>query len=234
MNITNIYINIYNSKYFSLFDDVWLVFPNKNNIYFVFSEKVYVEGYYSDESYSYEKTKAESLISFKGIKYRDVECNLLLSWYNKKNNLYYIILLSKDDIHIDVLESGRNLYLLKCSNSKDGFITHNDNDSNQTDYLNVLTYSKIYIYNLENGNLLKTYDIFDNYRRFIQCNDIYDILIADKHFKILDLKIHKIITVIKSIDDLHDIKKIKHQIYGESLLLIYGPFSLIIFKLTFI
>ena len=30
---------------------------------------------------------------------------------------------------------------------------------------------------------------------------------------------HKIITVIKSIDDLFDIKKINHQIYGESLLI---------------
>ena len=85
--------------------------------------------------------------------------------------------------------------------------------------MNVLTYSKIYIYNLENGNLLKTYDIFDNYSRFIQWNDKYNILIADKHFKILDLKIHKIIIVIKSIDDLLDIKKINHQLYGESLLI---------------
>ena len=86
--------------------------------------------------------------------------------------------------------------------------------------MNVFTYSKIYIYNLENGNLLKTYDIYYNYRRFIQWNDKYGIFIDDNHLlKILDLKIHKIITVIKSIHDLLYIKKINHQVYGESLLI---------------
>ena len=84
-------MNIYNSEYFfSLFGDVSLVFPYKNDIYFVFSKSVSVQGYYSDESYSYEITKAESLISFINIKYRDVESDLLLSWYNKK--IIYIIL----------------------------------------------------------------------------------------------------------------------------------------------
>ena len=66
-------MNIYNSEYFfSLFGDVLLVFPYKNDIYFVFSESDFVQGYYSDESYSYEITKAKSLISFINIKYRDV------------------------------------------------------------------------------------------------------------------------------------------------------------------
>ena len=63
VHITNNYLNIYNSKYYSLLGDVSLVFPYKNDIYFAVSKRVHVEGYYSDESYFYEETKAESLIS---------------------------------------------------------------------------------------------------------------------------------------------------------------------------
>ena len=123
------------------------------------------------------------------------------------------------------LKSGKKTYSLEYHSGLIDrfFITHNDNDPNQTDYLNVLTKSNICIYNLENGNFLKAIYIFHNIKsigRFIQWNDRYIIFIIDNHLlEILDLKIFKIITVIKSIDDLCYIKKINHQKYGESLLI---------------
>jgi len=127
-------------------------------------------------------------------------------------------------IRINELKSQKLIYSWKCPNLINGFITQNDNNPNQTDYLNVLTRdNNIYIYNLKNGNLVKKYDIFDNDKsigRFIQWNDRYIIFIIDNHLlEILDWKINRIITVIKSIDDLYHIKKINYQAYGESLLI---------------
>ena len=228
--ITNNYINIF--EYNGNCDDCLLVFPNENDIYFVYS---YFHcdhtGYYSDEIEYYRNTytEAQLLCSNKWLVYSNVdfeERNLLLSWYNKKDNLYYIIKLPKIQpyIHIYELKSKKKTYSLDCDGSINGFITHYDKDPNQADYLNILTDSNIYIYNLENGNLLKKiYQNFCDYRNigeFIQWNDRYIIFIIDNLFlKILDLKIYKIITVIKSINDLCYIKKINHKIYGESLLI---------------
>lgn len=232
MYITDNYINLF--IYDDDVKDCLLVFPNKNDIYYVYSYyHCGSTGYYSDEItyYSYARTKAYLLFSNENFSYSEVEdeweINLLLSWYNKKNNLYYIIQIPKyeKDIHIYELKSQKQTYSLEFHSGfiNDGFITHNDNDPNQTDYLNVLTGSSICIYNLENGIFLKQIDIFHNYKsigRFIQWNDRYIIFIVDNYLlEILDLKIYKIITVIKSIDDLCYIKKINHKIYGESLLI---------------
>ena len=94
-------------------------------------------------------------------------------------------------------------------------------------------YNGIYIYNLENGNLLKKY-YFDNLKlrgefihwnnlefrgEFIHWNDRFVIFVNDHLLEILDLNVYKIITVIHTIGDLYYIKKINHQIYGESLLI---------------
>lgn len=230
MCITCNYINIF-ENYHNDYDDCLLVFPN-NDIYFVYSYYTCgTTGYYSDEirHYAYAYTGAILLFSYENFLYsmvEEIKVYLLLSWYNKKNNLYYIVQLPRDSkyIHIYELKSKKKKYSLEChSYCLNGFITHNDNDPNQTDYLNVLTESNIDIYNLENGNLLKTYAIFNNYKSisgFIQWNDRYIIFIIDKHLiGILSLKMYKITTVIKSIDDLFYIKKINHQIYGESLLI---------------
>ena len=231
MCITFNYINIF-ENYNKEYNDCLLVFPNNCDIYFVYSYYYCgTTGYYSDEieHYAYSYTCADLLFSNKSFLYSKVEKRevyLLLSWYNKKNNLYYIIQLPRysEYIHIYELKSKKKNYSLECNSYLlDGFITHNDNDPNQADYLNVLTESNIYIYNLENGNLLKTYAIFNNYksiRQFIQWNDRYIIFIIDNHLlEILSLKMNKTTTVIKSIDDLFYIKKINHQIYGESLLI---------------
>ena len=233
MYITNNYINIFEA-YDKEYDDCLLVFPNKNDIYFVYSYYICgTTGYYSDEieHYCYAYTCAKLLFTIKSFLYSELEERefyLLLSWYNKKNNLYYIIQLPRYSKFINIyeLKSEKKTYSLECPNSINGFITQNDSEPNQTNYLNVLTNYKIYIYNLENGNLVKSYyifDIFGNYKRigrFIQWKDRYIIFIIDNHLlEILDLKIYKIITVIKSIDDLCYIKKINHQIYGESLLI---------------
>ena len=242
--ITNNYINIF-ENYHHEFDDCLLVFPNKNDIYFVHSYRFYgTTGYYSDEieHYHYAYTWAELLFTYKSCLYckkEEDEVYLLLSWYNKKNNLYYILQLPRFRNYINIyeLKSEKKTYTLGCPNSiNDGFITQNVSESNQTDYLIVLTDYKIYIYNLENGNLVKTCAIFNRISnilntiavfggckrigRFSQWKERYIIFINNNHLlEILDLKIYKIITVIKSTDDLFNIKKINHQIYGESLLI---------------
>ena len=229
--ITNNYINIY-EDYHKKFDDCLLVFPKNNDIYFVHSYRIFgTTGYYSDEieHYCYAETWAKLLFTDESFLYsekEEEEVYLLLSWYNKKNNLYYIIQLVRYGKYINIyeLKSQKKTYTLVCPNYiKYGFITQNVNEPNQTDYLIVLTEYKIYIYNLENGNLVKTCGIFggcERIGRFIQWKDRYIIFIIDNHLlEILDLKIYKVITVIKSIDDLYNIKKINHQIYGESLLI---------------
>lgn len=232
MYITNNYIKIYKKEFLDC-DDFLLVFPNKNDIYFVFNKHNYgTTGYYSDEieHYHYTEINAKLLFSDKSFLYSKVnenECYLLLSWYNKKNNLYYIIQLTKykyeKNINIYELKSKKKTFSLKCPSIENGFITCNDNDPNQSDYLNVLTGTRMYTYNLENGNILKKYDIYNKCKeigQFIQWNDRYIIFIIDNYFlKIFDLKINKFITVIKTNDDMCFIKKIKHQIYGESLLI---------------
>ena len=110
--------------------------------------------------------------------------------------LYYIIQLPKFGgcMQIYELKSGKKTYSLEYHSGLIDrfFITHNDNDPNQTDYLNVLTESNICVYNLENGHLLKSIYIFHNIKsigRFIQWNDRSIIFIIDNHLlEILDLK----------------------------------------------
>jgi surface protein len=93
--ITNNYINIY-EDYHNEFDDCLLVFPNKNDIYFVHSYRIFgTTGYYSDEieHYCYAETWAKLLFTNKSFLYSEKEereVYLLLSWYNKK--IIYIIL----------------------------------------------------------------------------------------------------------------------------------------------
>ena len=142
-----------------------------------------------------------------------------------KKNLYYIIRFSKFNIYINELHSGRNVYRLECRDSINGFINHKDNNSKSNEYLNVLSKSIIYIYHIEYGNLFKKFDIYLFHpNKYIQWNDRYMIFIdGDFSIKILDLKIYKIITVIRKNycnkdGYLADIKKVKHPIYGESLL----------------
>jgi len=102
--ITNNYINIvkcYDIKY----DDCLLVFPNKNDIYFFYSYyKSGTYGYYRDEIeyHEYAFTLGQLLFSQKSFfvysEIENEEVYLLLSWHNKKINLYYIILYKCQDI----------------------------------------------------------------------------------------------------------------------------------------
>lgn len=206
-----------------------MVFPNNYGIFFIYHEYKWSKGYYSDEGTYVSTTEAKSLINYDTIRLSDLnnvpKFYLLLPWYYKKKNLYYIIRFSKVDVYINELHSGRNVYRLECRESIYGFITHKDNDSKSNDYLNVFSKSIIYIYNLEYDNLFKKFDIYLFHpKKSIQWNDRYMIFIdGDFSLKILDLKIYKIITVIRTYncdedDYLVDIKKIKHPIYGESLL----------------
>jgi len=64
--ITNNYINIFGYEYENELKDCLLVFPNKNDIYFVYSYYIFGStGYYSDEieHFRYSGIKAKLLFS---------------------------------------------------------------------------------------------------------------------------------------------------------------------------
>jgi len=147
----------------------------------------------------------------------------LLSWYNKKNNKYYIIQLAykkiiinnllEDELYSELIQQPENFHY-------SGFIyNRNNNDYLCSSSLN----GYINIWDLYNKNILKTINTNNCYlMHIIKWNNKY-IIVADyfnKSFKIIDLDENKIISNIggQHTDNVKCIKKIYHPIYGESLL----------------
>ena len=147
----------------------------------------------------------------------------LLSWYNKKNNINYIIELSSRKIVINNLledELYAELVHLPEHNHYSGFI-YNENEN---DYLCSSSQNGfVHIWDLYNKNFVKKININEcNLLHIIQWNNKYAI-VADswnKSFKIIDLKIYKVISQIKGhhTQNALSVKKIYHPIYGELLL----------------
>ena len=154
----------------------------------------------------------------------------LLSWYNKKNNKYYIIQFTKGEIMINnlledelyselihepeadhyygfIYNEENNDYL--CSSSRNGFINiwdlFNKNIFKiiKVDVNGILSFHKNFLTHIIEWN--KKYFITTDYKK--------------KLIIIIDIK-NELITDIKTTheDQLRSIKKIKHPIYGESLL----------------
>jgi len=208
---------IYNKYIYSCL----LVFPHNNNDDYIITS---TNSNFSDNDKS--ATKIYSLNYGNFIKYinntNNISINYLLSWYNKKNNKYYIIQLAYRKIIIsNLLED--ELYSELIYQPEDyhnsGFIYNKDNNdylcsSSENGYIN--------IWDLYNKNIFKVININNCcLEHIIQWNNKY-IIVADylnKCFKIINLENE----IIEDIEKRHTesvicIKKIYHPKYGESLL----------------
>ena len=149
----------------------------------------------------------------------------LLSWYNKKDNNYYIIQLAKERILINNLLENI-LFFIHKNNSNyftyyvSGFIFNKDNKdflccSISDGYIEIFDLSIKVLINRINISSEKNWlqHIIRWNQRYIIVADIYQ-----KCFKIVDLQINKVISKIKHTKGVSCIKKIYHPIYGESLL----------------
>ena len=157
---------------------------------------------------------------------QDIQVHYLLSWYNKKNNKYYVIQFGKECIIINnIIED--ELYVTLYATLEDEYEGHHDygfifTGKDNIDYL-YSTYREknIIIWDLYNKIISKKIEIKYNITYIIQWNDKY-IIFTDRNdgsFKIMDLEKNVIISNIKAyIKDIKCIKKINHPIYGESLL----------------
>jgi len=219
--------NNYNIKYQINYKYGWyifsclLVFPHNNNDNYIITSTSSTSND-NDES----ATKIYSLNNGNYIKYikntNNIDIYYLLSWYNKKNNKYYIIQLSdgkiiinnllEDELYSELINQPEN-----CNYS--GFIYNIDNN----DYLcSSSSNGYINIWDLYNKNIFKAINTNNcNLYHIIQWNNKY-IIVADgenKCFKIINLENE----IIKDIEKQHTnyvicIKKIYHPKYGESLL----------------
>ena len=199
-----------------------MVFPHNLN-----DNHIITSTYNESDNLEISSTKLYSLNEQKFIKYikdtNKIAIYYLLSWYNKKNNKYYIIQfcfkkiiinnLTEDEIYIELIQEPED-------NHFSGFLFNKlDNDylctSSSIGYIN--------IWDLYNKNKFRTINTNNcKLAHIIQWNNKF-ILVADynnKSFKIIDLEENKIVKDVNGqhTDKLVCIKKIYHPIYGESLL----------------
>ena len=163
---------------------------------------------------------------------------LLLSWYNKNNENYYILQFDKYGIEIVNLLKDEKYWKIgpyikehREENFKTGFIYKKD----KVDYLCTLSGDNyLDLFNLHKKSVLKSYKIYDSFYSsfenrcgsFCHCKIIkwseYVIIYqsTEKILKIFDLKSEKIISNIEIPRQfVFNIKKLCHKVYGESLLI---------------
>ena len=199
--------NIIETSFHKIFSCL-LVFPKNNKVdYMIAGTKMYT---LNDGAYM------RNISEFEKIYY-------LLSWFNSKNNKYYIIQLGLGGILINnLLENELYTEIRKEGNTHhySGFICSKDNKdflyfSSSNGYINILDLYKKEICNVIKTNNCKLHHI-------IEWNDTY-IIVADfnnKSFKIIDRNKNKVVSNISGHHYGHIIcvKKIYHPVYGESLL----------------
>ena len=198
-----------------------LSFPNHNNNYIITSTPNI------SEEPEYSGTKIYSLNNGKFVRYinnsNSEKIYYLISWYNKKNNNYYIIQCAYKKIIIDNLVRDE-LYSELIDKYEyyhySGFIYNKDD----IDYLCTSSSNgNINIWNLNDKKLVK-FIYQGNFCLFhiIKWNDNY-IIVADYNnnsFKIININTGGIAKDFKGIhsDAVKCVKKIFHPLYGESLL----------------
>ena len=148
----------------------------------------------------------------------------LLSWYNKKNNKYYIIEFSYMKIFINSL----------LENEMYAELTQEQKLSHYSGFVYEIDEEKCYLYSSSKNGFINIWDLYNkqlinniNVNGSILCHMIqWDekyAIVADyncKSFKIIDIQSF---SVVKDINGSHSkevktIKKIKHPLYGDSLL----------------
>ena len=214
--------------------DMWsllLVFPhNSDSNYFITSSSIPIK------NSTYSTTQMYSLADGQFIKFTKDGGSCvwyLLSWYNKKNNKYYLIQLATEKIIINnLLEDGFYAEFLNeyLSPQYSGFLYSKDNN----DYLCTSSYAGyVKIWDLYNKNLIKIINTNNSDKKcplfhIIQWNTKYAIVGAfNKSFKIVDLEEEKVVGEIKAhYEEIICVKKIYHPTFGESLLTLSRGFKI--------
>jgi len=196
-----------------------LIFPHNNDENFIIASTYCDNNESSTKIYSLNNgTFVKDIINSKNYKIW-----YLLSWYNKKEEKYYIIQLANKKIIInDLLDEDIFFELMKDPehNHYSGFAySEEENDylctSAQNGYINIWDLYEKKLFKVIRTNQCQLLHI-------IQWNNKY-IIVADslnKSFKIIDLKIDKAISNIggKHTGNVICVKKVNHPIYGEALL----------------
>ena len=199
-----------------------LIFPQNNNDNYIITST-----YNKSDDIDKSATKIISLNNGQFIKYinntNNISIYYLLSWYNKKNNKYYIIQFSYKKLIINNLFE-EELYSEFTSEPECDHLSGFIYNRNKNDYLCTSSYNGyVNIWDLYNKKLFKIINTNEcQLAHIIEWNNKY-IITADvnnKSFKIIDLDENKVICNIdgQHEDTVYCIKKIYHPIYGESLL----------------
>jgi len=223
-DITNNYNIKYqiDTKYGGNIYSCLLIFPHNNNDNYIITST-----FNKSDDNDKSATKIYSLNNGQFIKYINNTNNntifYLLSWYNKKNNKYYIIQFTFCKIMINnLLEDELYSELIQEPETDhfSGFIyNRNNNDylcsSSSNGYINIWDLYNKKIFKIINTNKCKLAHIIEWNNKYIIVVDV-----NNKSFKIIDLDENKIISDIggQHTKDATCIKKIYHPIYGESLL----------------
>ena len=198
-----------------------IVFPiNINDNYIITSS------YNISNDNEISSTKIYSLNNGKFIKYiynsNNIKIWYLLSWFNKKNNKYYIIQIAsekivinnllEDELYSELINQPENIHY-------SGFIFNKNN----IDYLcSSSTNGYINIWDLYNKKIFKVINTYNcKLYHIIQWNNKY-IIVADynnKSFKIINIENDNIVDINGQLtESVKCVKKIYLPQYGESLL----------------
>ena len=209
------------TKYEDYIYSCLLIFPFDNNDNYIITST-----YKTGDNPIISATKIYSLNNIDQFKYINNTNNnsifYLLSWYNKKNEKYYIIQLSEkiiinnlfeDELYSELKQDPEGSHL-------NGFIYNKNNN----DYLCCSSDKGcINIWNLYEKNLFKKINIQSEIVNVIQWNYKYFIAAdyINKNLKVIDLDKMEIVSNIGEQNDnkIKCIKKINHPIFGESLLI---------------
>ena len=219
--------NNYNIKYIintKYGDDIYsclLIFPHNSDDNYIITSTFNKSDKDEDSA-----TKLYSLNNGNFIKYINNTNNnhifYLLSWYNKRNNKYYIIQFSYKKIIINNLLEDELYSELSNEPETDhhsGFIYYKDNNdylcsSSSNGYINIWDLYNKKIYKTINTNGCELAHIIEWNKKYIIVADY-----NNKSFKIIDIDNNSIYNINpEHKDKLVCVKKINHPKYGESLL----------------
>ena len=209
---------------YGYFDDIcscFLFFQNNNNNYIITSS--------NNSSFSQDDS-ATKIYSFENgsfLKYimnsQNYRVWYILSWFNKKDNINYIIQFGNGKIILNDFYDNNFGLELKIKNMDEDYFSGFIYTKNDIDYLCSSTSNGlIIIWNLYDKKLFNFIEINNSsFYHIISWNARYSI-VADYNnnsFKIIDLESKKVISNIKHKNiPFRCVKKVNHPIYGESLL----------------
>ena len=160
--------------------------------------------------------------------------NYLLEWYNKKNDIYYIINLNDNDINIT------NLSGIKYASLGFGYYKYYSGFIYTEKDIDVLCN----LCNNRSGGDIQFWDLYDkkliqiikmgkgHLTKLIKWNEKYIIAVNYlKNFKIIDITKNKVISNIGN--GIIDINKIYHPIYGESLIVATNNHKINLFVINY-